>query len=180
MKRFKMILIRKAEVKDLDAIISLIDNDFTKQGYGFVNKAQIETEVYKRRVLVAECDNQLCGCRIGIGTVWNLVVADNIRGQGIGKALIEYIRPHTIRVKADPIGHLSKEQHQNFKDPTNFYEKLGFELWGLSFPKNFWQKGKGGKGQFHVKGFAPKVLFPSHFWNNRLFCSKSLKGRFHA
>jgi len=24
------------------------------------------------------------------------------------------------------------------------------------------------------QGFAPKVLFPSHYWNNRLFCSKSL------
>ena len=24
------------------------------------------------------------------------------------------------------------------------------------------------------EGFAPKVLFPGHFWNNRPFCSKSL------
>ena len=25
-----------------------------------------------------------------------------------------------------------------------------------------------------LMGFAPKVLFPGHFWNNRPFCSKSL------
>ena len=25
-----------------------------------------------------------------------------------------------------------------------------------------------------LMGFVPKVLFPSHFWNNRPFCSKNL------
>ena len=120
--------IRRAKGADLLSIIALIDNEFTKQGYGFVSKAQIETEIYKRRVLIAIEDNKILGCRIGMGTVWNLIVATENRGQGIGKALIEYMRPHTIRVKADPIGHLSIAQRQNFKDPTAFYKKLGFQL----------------------------------------------------
>lgn len=143
---------RRANLKDFDSIIKLIDNDFTKEGFGFVNREQIKTEILKRRVVIAENGGGLLGVRIGLGTVWNMVIAHEARGQGIGKALIDYMRPHTIRVKADPIGHLSKEQKETFVDPTGFYEALGFRLWGLSYPRNFWQKGKDGKGQFHIKG----------------------------
>ncbi len=143
--------IRLATISDFDSIVKLIDNEFTKEGFGFVNRAQIMTEIKKRRVLVAE-DNDICGVRIGIDTVWNLAVMAEKRGRGIGKALMEYHRPRTIRVKADPIGHLSKAQRDNFVDPTEFYEKLGYKYWGNSYPKNFWQKGKDGKGQFHAQG----------------------------
>ena len=144
--------IRKANLADFNNIVALIDGDFTKEGFGFVNREQIRTEIRKQRVLLAEDNNTLLGVRIGLGTVWNMVVAHEARGRGIGKALIEYTRPHTIRVKADPIGHLSREQRETFTDPTGFYEALGFRLWGLSFPRNFWQRGKDGKGQFHIKG----------------------------
>lgn len=145
-------IIRKAEFRDLDSIVRLVDDDFTKLGYGFVNKAQIETEIVKKRVVVAEDGETIIGVRIGLSTLWNIVVARESRGKGIGKALIEYARPLMIRVKSDPIGHLSNEQRESFVDPTAFYEKLGYQLWGLSFPKNFWQKGIGGMGQFHMKG----------------------------
>ncbi len=145
-------IIRKAAVQDYVSIVDLIDDDFTKQGYGFVNREQILTEIKKRRVIVADLDGEIVGVRIGMGTIWNLVVANSARGQGIGTSLVEYLRPHTIRVKSDPIGHLSHAQKEGFVDPTPFYEKLGFELWGLSFPKNFWQRGKNSKGQFHIKG----------------------------
>jgi GNAT superfamily N-acetyltransferase len=141
-----------ADTVDYDAIVSLIDNEFTKEGFGFVNRAQVLTEINKNRVLVAEIDGVICGVRIGINTLWNLVVSKKERGAGIGKALIDHIRPQTIRVKSDPIGHLSNEQKKNFVDPTGFYEKLGFKFWGRTFPKNFWQKGTNGKGQFHARG----------------------------
>jgi N-acetylglutamate synthase-like GNAT family acetyltransferase len=114
-------IIRRALFTDLNTIVSLIDNEFTKEGYGFVNKAQIETEIRNNRVIVAD-DDGICGVRIGVGTIWNLVVSHDKRGEGIGKGLIEYLRPHTIRVKSDPIGHLSKDQKDNFVDPTGFYE----------------------------------------------------------
>ena len=144
--------VREATTNDYNDVVSLIDNEFTKEGFGFVNRAQIMTEITKKRVLVADDDGNICGVRIGIGTVWNLAVANKDRGKGIGRLLMEYHRPHTIRVKSDPIGHLSNYQRDNFVDPTGFYEALGFKLWGNSYPKNFWQKGKDGKGQFHAKG----------------------------
>ena len=144
--------IRTATIDDLKGIIHLIDNEFTKEGFGFVNRNQVETEIRKHRVLIACQQNNIVGVRIGIDTLWNLVVTNSVRGQGIGKALVNHIRPTTIRVKAIPVGHLSKEQKNNFKDPTAFYEKLGFEYWSNKYPKNFWQRGKDGKGQFHKQG----------------------------
>lgn len=144
--------IRRAIQGDYEMIVRLIDNEFTKEGFGFVNRAQINTEIGKGRVLVADDGGDIVGVRIGIGTVWNIAVSNSERGKGIGKMLIEYHRPHTIRVKSDPIGHLSKLQRENFTDPTGFYESLGYKFWGNSFPKNFWQKGKDGKGQFHTRG----------------------------
>jgi GNAT superfamily N-acetyltransferase len=144
--------IRRANMGDYENIVSLIDNEFTKQGFGFVNRAQIMTEITKNRVLVAEIEGKLSGVRIGINTLWNLVVSKEHRGAGVGRSLVEYHMPQTIRVKSDPIGHLSKKQKEEFVDPTGFYDKLGFKFWGYSYPKNFWQKGRDNKGQFHAKG----------------------------
>lgn len=149
--------IRKATLTDYNNITSLIDNEFTKEGFGFVNRAQIETEIRKNRVIVAVEDDEIIGCRIGIGTIWNIVVGKSSRGNGVGRALVDYIRPHTIRVKSDPVGHLSKKQREEFTEPTEFYEKLGFKFWGRSFPRNFWQRGKDGKGQFHAIGKIPHI-----------------------
>lgn len=143
--------IKKAKLADLSGIIALIDNEFTKEGFGFVNRAQIETEIHKGRVFMAREDGVIVGCRIGIDTVWNVVVSKSRRGRGIGKALIEYLRPRTIRVKNKPIGHLSRKQRDNFRDPTGFYEKLGYKFWGNAYPRNFWQRA-GGKAKFHTKG----------------------------
>lgn len=149
--------IRRAKLDDFAKIIKLIDGEFTKEGFGFVNRAQVDTEIRKNRVLVADDNGEIFGVRIGIDTVWNIVVSKVKRGEGIGRELINYHRPRTIRVKSNPIGHLSKEQRENFTDPTPFYEKLGFKFWGNSYPKNFWQKGKDGKGQFHIQGENPHI-----------------------
>jgi len=149
--------LRKALAVDLEAIVGIIDGEFTKEGYGFVNKAQIDTEIHRGSVTVAENDGAIVGVRIGVDTVWNLVVTKSERGKGVGRALINHRRPSTIRVKSDPIGHLSKEQRSNFTDPTAFYEALGYKFWGNSYPRNFWQKGKGGKGQYHKLGNNPHI-----------------------
>jgi len=147
----------RANIKDLNSIIELIDNEFTKEGYGFVNKAQVETEILRGSVLIAQDNNNLLGCRIGIDTVWNLIVTKSSRNKGIGRALINFRRPSTIRVKSDPIGHLSQSQRDNFVDPTGFYESLGYKLWGKSLPRNFWQRGKNGKAQFHKFGESAHI-----------------------
>lgn len=141
---------------DLSDIITLIDSEFTKEGFGFVNKAQIETELRKGRIIMAREDTHLIGCRIGIDVVWNMVITKTQRGRGVGRALIEYLRPRTIRVKNTPVGHLSKAQRENFPNPTGFYEKLGYKFWGNAYPRNFWQRA-GEKAQFHSKGETPHI-----------------------
>jgi len=148
--------IRRAVISDLDQIVKLIDSEFTKEGFGFVNRAQVETELQRGRIIVAEDKRLIIGCRIGIDTVWNMVVTKSRRGQGVGKSLIEHIRPRTIRVKNTPVGHLSKEQKTNFPDPTVFYEKLGYRFWGNAYPKNFWQRA-GKTALFHNKGKLPHI-----------------------
>jgi len=148
--------LRKAKIGDFAQIVRLIDSEFTKEGFGFVNRAQIEIEIKKGRVFVAVKDGHIIGCRIGGDTVWNIVVAKNERGQRIGSQLIEILRPRTIRVKCKPVGHLSKAQRENFVDPTPFYEKLGYKYWGNAYPRNFWQRA-GDKAKFHTKGEIPHI-----------------------
>ncbi len=148
--------ISKAKLVDLSDVVTLVDSEFTKEGFGFVNKAQIETEINKGRVIVARENGIIIGCRIGIDTVWNMVVTKSKRGQGVGKTLIEYIRPRTIRVKNTPIGHLSKAQRDKFPDPTGFYEAMGYRFWGSAYPRNFWQRA-GDKAKFHSRGELPHI-----------------------
>ena len=144
-------MLRHATLDDFLTIVALIDGEFTKEGFGFVNREQVKTEITKGRVILALDGQEVIGCRIGLGTVWNMVVSKPHRGKGIGRMLIEHHRPHTIRVKNQPVGHLSKEQRENFPDPTEFYEKLGYKLWGNAKARNFWQRA-GEKAMFHSEG----------------------------
>jgi GNAT superfamily N-acetyltransferase len=144
--------VRFATIHDFDNIMKIIDNDFIKEGYGFVNKEQVRTELGKGRVIVAEIEGEILGVRIGLNKVWNLVVSRGERGTGIGKKLIEFHPATTIRVKAIPVGHLSKAQKIEFKDPRGFYEKLGFSHWSMAKAKNFWSGEKDGKRIFYKQG----------------------------
>lgn len=61
--------------------------------------------------------------------------------------------PNTIRVKNEPIGHLSKEQRDNFVDPSGFYEKMGYIFWGKDYGRNYWAGGtKDNKRIYTEKG----------------------------
>lgn len=132
--------IRRALLSDFDKIIDLIDGEFTKAGFGFVNKAQVQTEIQRHNVWVACDGDDVVGVRVGSNTLWNLVVSKGNRRKGIGRALVETCPPQTIRVKAIPVGHLSKAQRDAFESPKAFYESLGYRLWGRAFPRNFWQR----------------------------------------
>ena len=144
--------IRKAGLDDIKGVVRFIDLNFTREGYGFVTSAQIETEIRRNAVwVVMDRDGNIVGSRIGINKVYNLAVVKKMRGQGIGRALIEIHDPDTIRVKALPVGNLSKEQKENFTSPEGFYQKLGFIFERLDFARNFWQRGKD-KAHFHKKG----------------------------
>ena len=166
------IVIQKADFKEKKAIVQFIDGTFTKEGYGFVSSAQIDTEIRKGRVFLAKDGDKICGVRVGINRVYNLVVHPEYRGCGIGRMLIEVHPPETIRVKAQPIGNLSKEQIKNFKTPRGFYEKLGFIFSHLDYAKNFFQKAsvkavyhkQGGKK--HIEVYKNKIQKQRKFWEN--------------
>jgi len=151
------ITVRKATINDYESIIMLIDGEFTKEGFGFVNGAQVKTEIHRHNVWVAVDGNEVVGCRIGSNTLWNLVVSKARRGEGIGRQLVETAPPQTIRVKAIPVGHLSKAQREAFESPEAFYQALGYHLWGHDYPRNFWQRA-GETAQYHAKGDVPHIL----------------------
>ena len=143
--------IRKANIDEVVAVVSFIDNTFTKEGFGFVTSAQIKTETKRGAVWIALENNQVIGVRVGKQRVYNLAVHPDYRRMGIGEKLIYIYRPEVIRVKAIPIGHLSKQQINNFKSPRKFYEKIGFVFRYRTYAKNFWQRGKD-KAHFHKVG----------------------------
>ncbi len=147
----KCVTVRKATGGDFDGIIALLDGEFTKEGFGFVNRAQVQTEVGRGSVWVADDAGEIVGVRIGLGTLWNVAVAKAYRGRGIGKQLVEVHRPAKIRVKCEPVGHLSKAQRELFTDPRPFYESLGFRFWCKARSRNFWQNADG-KAVFHKEG----------------------------
>lgn len=145
--------IRKANNSDFNSVIECLGNNLSAEGFGFVNKMQINTELNRGTVWVAEHDNKIVGVRVGKLTLWNIVIDKNYRKEGIGKLLMEVCMPNSIRVKNEPIGHLSKEQKNNFTDPTGFYEKMGYVFWGKDYGRNFWSGGtKDNKRIFKEKG----------------------------
>lgn len=146
-------IIRKANIDDVKPIVKFIDSTFTKEGYGFVTSAQINTEVKRGAAWVAVIDAIIIGVRVGIAKVYNLTVHPKYRKQGIGKELILISVPKIIRVKSTPVGHLSKLQIKSFANPEHFYESLGYHLLKYDFARNFYQKGKNGEpAHFHKVG----------------------------
>ena len=139
MRKYKIILADQSMVKD---IVRFIDSTFTKEGYGFVTSAQINTETRRGAVWVALNDSEIVGVRVGINRVYNLAVHPDYRGNGIGRQLIDVRPPDTIRVKAIPVGHLSKEQKAKFVTPVGFYDAIGYEYDHSDYARNFWQKAK--------------------------------------
>jgi GNAT superfamily N-acetyltransferase len=144
------IIIRYAHYSDFEKVYKFLDNNFTKEGYGFLHKSQIETEIMKSRVIIAVHENDIVGTRIGIGKLWNMSVSKEYRGKSIGRRLIEFYKPDVIRVKSNPVGHLSKHQKENFVNPEGFYEKLGYKMYGYDYGKNFYAGEKDGK-RIHIQ-----------------------------
>ena len=143
--------IRKAHISESDKVVNFVDSTFTVEGYGFVTSAQIKTEIGRGSVWIALDKTGIVGVRIGINRVYNLAVAKTHRRMGIGEQLINIHRPETIRVKAIPVGHLSKKQKDGFVSPEPFYKKIGFVFRCADYAKNFWQRGKD-KAHFHRQG----------------------------
>ena len=148
-----VVKIRKATETDIPEIVRFVDNHFTREGYGFVTSGQMKTEVRRGAVYLAFDGKIIVGSRMGLERIYNLAVHTNYRGRGIGRKLVEIFHPNLIRVKADPVGNLSKAQKENFENPEGFYRSLGYELQCTDFAKNFYQRGRAGeKARFHKQG----------------------------
>lgn len=119
-------------------IIKFIDLNFAREGYGFVTPSQLKNEIRRTAVFIALSEaGEIVGVRVGVKTVYNLCVHKEYRGMGIGRLLLEYSPPSNIRVKAQPVGHLSKVQRDNFKSPEGFYERCGYGFLTTDFSRNF-------------------------------------------
>jgi len=146
------IKIRKAYRDEYKKVSEFLDNTLVKEGYGFVTSAQVETECKKRRIFIALDGDNIVGVRTGTDCIYNLAVDSSYRGQGIGMMLIDVCKPYKVRVKAEPIGHLSKKQKEGFKCPRGFYDKAGYRFSHKEKGKNFWSGEKDGKRIFIKEG----------------------------
>ncbi len=134
-------IIRHAELRDLDELTTLlkalfsIENDFqfdeARQRVGL----QTMLTNHKGCVLVAEYNNQvigMCSGQILISTaeggpaliVEDVVVADEYRGQGVGKRLLEGI---SAWAKTKDISRLQLLADQNNQKALSFYNSAGWQ-----------------------------------------------------
>lgn len=88
----KKILIRNAELRDLDRIKCIAD--LHKQELGFVLRPALKKGIQQEEVIVAIKDKELIGFvhfhhrRDEQTTLYKIVVLENYRGKGVGKLLI--------------------------------------------------------------------------------------------
>ena len=121
-------VIRRATLKDLETICSF--TDFWLAGRGksqgisgavddyFISSGQHKKYIVKYATWQCVCNSRLlCWAVVEpSGTMINMLVDGNLRGKGIGRALMAKVRPKFIRSKSD----------QSSGNPIGFYEKLGY------------------------------------------------------
>jgi ribosomal protein S18 acetylase RimI-like enzyme len=131
MTRSNQFTIRKAEQKDLDSIKIIADAN--KDAIGFVLRPALAEAIQRRWVLVAEGNEQLVGFanyrhrQDQQTTLYEICVAEDYRGNGMGKALLNALVEESrrlgktiIRLKC-PAGNKAND----------FYDGLGFVRVGL-------------------------------------------------
>lgn len=137
-------VIRKATLQDLDAIKQIADAN--KKAVGFVLRPAIAQNIERAWVLVAEKHGLVIGFanyrhrRDEKITLYEICVAEEHRGNGVGKALIEALVEE---------GHCLEKERLRLKCPVDnvanaFYANLGFKQVGRERGKNreliLWEK----------------------------------------
>ena len=124
-----IIIVRVAVEDDIKGICELLDKEYRKDYF--------MPEKHVRRLVTGESDDGCEGRRplnvwiatgeervIGFarvshkGNLMNLLVAKDLRGEGIGKVLLKMSNPNIIRAKLDVVTG----------DPTSFYLESGYVL----------------------------------------------------
>ncbi len=135
--------VRQSTIEDIPALKAIADAN--RPTLGFLMRSAFAESVVARWVLVAERDSRLLGFvryrhrRNEQTTIYELCVAQDYRGQGIGRLLIE-----ALAQEAQERG----KSHIQLKAVTGiaangFYEHLGFALIGVETGKkralNVWR-----------------------------------------
>lgn len=121
-------LIRKATIEDLPAIISFVDYWLAGRGKGrgerlagndyFISPRQHRKYLNQYDVVVAISQQSIVGWSVKQHqqTLIHLLIDGNFRGRGIGIRLLRSLDPRLIRCKTD----------QQTGNPTSFFEKHGY------------------------------------------------------
>jgi amino-acid N-acetyltransferase len=126
------LIIRKASVNDVDAIIELV-NHYAKKGL-LLRKSAFKVYSKLQTYLVAQTDERMVGC-VSLVVLWkdlaeicSLAVDENHAGKGIGKKLVA----HCIEIaKKLEVSQLIALTYQD-----DFFKKLGFHYVDKdSFPR---------------------------------------------
>lgn len=133
-----MIHIREADLKDMERLVLFFDTHLAGDWFMFKGKwLKILTGTDSRGgqhtpdvCAIAENDG---GEIVGIAIMsrytkklFNLIVHSSYRKQGVGKALLDYLKPRHVRCKTD----------MSSGNPKEYYERLGYvhvgnyDLWG--------------------------------------------------
>ena len=127
-------MIRAAKKSDLDAVYGLMrqlsHHDYTKEEFSDCYFYNLE----RGHILVYEKDNTTCGCLAFIihyhlhysrksAEIINLVVAESVRSQGIGKELLAFVEQIAFDNGCVCIEVDSGKQRE---DAHRFYEREGY------------------------------------------------------
>jgi len=136
-------MIRKATLQDIDAIKRIADAN--RETLGFVLRPALQENIEHSWGLVTEIGGQIVGFvnyrhrRDNQTTVYEICVAKEMRGQGIGQALIDALRQEAVSFRK---AHIQLKVIVGI--PANgFYEKCGFSLVdtlaGKRYKLNVWR-----------------------------------------
>ena len=102
MTRSNQFTIRKAEQEDIDRIKAIADSN--KDAIGFVLRPALVEAIQRKWVLVAEDSGQLIGFaqyrhrRDSQTTLYEICVAEEYRGNGVGRALLDALVEESRRL----------------------------------------------------------------------------------
>lgn len=126
----KMLQIRKASLDDLDLVSCFVDWWLAGRGKSkgvpgatndyFISKGQHKKYITKYTTWLCFDELEMIGWAVvePSGTLINMLICGKRRGEGIGRALMDFIKPKYVRSKSD----------QSSGNPIVFYEKMGYQL----------------------------------------------------
>lgn len=132
------VIIRELKAADAPAVSKIEEETFSMPWsvQDFLEMVEADYAYY----YVAEADGEIAGCCgirniVGEGEITNVVVAQNYRGQGIGRALMEYMLKEA---PSHGIGDCTLEVRVSNTPAIKLYESLGFK--GEGVRPHFYEK----------------------------------------